>query len=181
MSYSFKQTLLAKWRALQLMQLSIHEDLSQMQHHLTSLPIPDIVDIGFFCRKMEDISDTLRRDCLGRVAVVGRTLAAYAGAEAIRGNEVELSGEFATAIPTIKEKPKMPSNDSPEMRDLLKWIGVSDEVIASGYVRPSFSQLEQELTRRLETGEQPPPGIQATFREVSATFRQKKGKRQDEF
>lgn len=181
MAYSFKQTLLAKWRALQLLQLAIHEDLSQMQSSLTGLPIPDIVDIGFFCRKMEDISDTLRRDCSARVAVVGRMLAAYAGAEAIRGNEVSLSGEFATATPTVTEKPKMPSNNSPEMRELLRWIGVSDDVIDKGYLRPSFSQLEEELTRRLETGEKPPPGIQATFREVSAVFRQKRGKKQDEF
>jgi hypothetical protein len=179
--YSYKGSLQAKWRALQLLQLAIHEELSQLQNQMSSLKIEELVDIGFFCRRMEEISNSLRRDCEGRVSIIGRTLAAYVGAEALRGNEVNLSGEFATATPTIREKPKMPSNDSPEMRELLRWIGVSDEVINKGYLRPSFSQLEAELTRRLETGEKPPPGIQATFREVSAVFRQKRGKKQDEF
>lgn len=151
-------------------------------------PVPDLVDVGFLCREIAKICDGLRKAFSAKQEIVGRYLATYAASQALQGNEVDLQGEMATGTPDVAVKPKIPPNNSPDFVKLMRWLGVPDDLITKDVLRPSFSALSEELTRRLATGEKPPPGIVTTYSDMLTVFRRKRsfkdnddGSQQEEF
>lgn len=168
-----KPELVKMFETMQAFEIEAQSLLSVVPGRVSSTSIEDLVDAGFLMRELSRICETLRKAFEARQGLVARFLAAAAGADALRGVEMKLEGELARAKPVVNVKPKIPDPRTADFVKLMRWLGVSDELIGKDVLRPSFSSLKAELTKRLESGEKLPPGITATFQEMACEFRTK--------
>ena len=174
-----KAELLLMFRRLQEFQLELHGVLNSVPSELSTDSVGDITDSGFFCREISRIADDIRKGCDARQGLIGRYLVARVGAAGAQGEGLKLDGEYATGVPDIVVKPKLPDSGTPEFIELLRWIGCSDEQIQGDMLRPSYKGIQKVLTERAATGEQPPPGISVTFTDATVVFRTKSRKTKD--
>lgn len=175
-----KAELLVHYQQIQKYQLAIHEVLQSLVSEIQTTKDADLVDSGFLCREIANICTDIRKAAELRMAIIGKFLAARAAVASMQGELLELKGELATATPDLKTKPKLPENGSPEFNKLMRWIGVSEELLKTNMLRPSFTAIQDELTRRAAAGEKPPPGISVTFTEAMVVFRRRNPKKTNE-
>ncbi len=175
-----KEELLAFYRQIQQYQLKVHEFLQSIVGEIQTSKDADLVDSGFLCREIADICNDIRKAAELRMAIIGKFLAARATIAGMQGESMDLKGELASATPDVKTKPKLPDQGTPEFNRLMRWIGVSEELLAANMLRPSFTAIQEELTRRAALGEKPPPGISVTFTEASVVFRRRNSKKTNE-
>jgi hypothetical protein len=147
----------------------------EFQNVVAQIPREELVDCGYFMREMRNACDDMRKNCDAKQQVAGRYLAAQAGAAAMQDIDLKLEGEYATAVPDIIIKPRLPRRGSPEYMELLDWIGVSREVASRNLLNFSFTEMAKIVTERLSRGENPPPGIMATHTDAVVVFRKKRG------
>ncbi len=156
------------------LQMAIHNAMAGIPNSIAVEEIPDLVDAGFLCREIANMSEDIKKISENRKTIIGRFLAARASVAAMQGSIVDLRGEYASASADIQVKPKFPEEDTAEYFELMRWIGLSDEMIQRGMLRPSFTKIQEELTKRVERGEKPPPGIMNTFTDAQVVFRRRK-------
>lgn len=171
-----KSELHALFNRLQSLQLEIHQALSRVNNAMAYTPIGDMVDAGFLCRESSKICQDLKVQYESKQGLIGKVLATKAGAASLQGEALVLEGELATGAPQCTEKPKFPATGTADWKALMRWLGCTDEQIQADMLRPSFTAIQVELTRRLESGEKPPPGVVASFIDVSTVFRTKNRK-----
>jgi hypothetical protein len=171
---TMKAELIKIFRRMQALQLETQQVLSTIPARVVVDPMPDLVDSGYLCREISNICEDLRKSCNSREDTIGRCIAARAGADSMRGEVTVLHGEYANATPYVKVKPRFPDPDTPEYAVLMRWIGLSDEMIEKGMLRPSFTRIQEILTERAEKGEQALPGISVTFTEANVVFRKRR-------
>jgi len=169
-----KPELSVLYRRFQSLQLEVHELLQGIPARVHSTAMEDLVDAGFMCREISKICDDLRISCDKTQSVVSKYICARTSVDSLQGKEVVLKGELATATPDLVVKPNIPDRGSQEYVDLMRWIGLSDEMIQRDMLRPSFTRIQEILTERAVRGEKPPPGISATFTEAVVVFRKRK-------
>lgn len=159
---------------IQNLQMDVHQVMAGIPNSVTSEEIPALVDSGFLCRELANIAEDIKKIAENRQAIIARFLVARASVAALQGEVIDLSGELATGSPVIKQKPKLPEQGTEDWVKLMRWIGVSDDLIQKDMLRPSFSRITEVLTERAERGEKPPPGILNTFTDAQVVFRRKK-------
>lgn len=171
-----KKELISLHSRLQKLQMDIHQELAAIAQSIPSETVPDLVDAGYLCRELSSMCDDLRKGLTNRQVVIARYLAARAAVDGMQGSETSLKGELATATPDIKVMPKIPENGSTDYIELMRWIGVPDELISRDMLRPSFSTIQRVLTQMAVDGKKPPPGISMTYTDAQVVFRKRKGK-----
>lgn len=169
------------FNTLKELQLEIHQVLETIPQRVSAESIPDLIDSGFLCRELANVVDDIRNRCENRQAIISRFLAATASVAALKGESMDLRGELAIAVPDITVKPNLPKNDSPEMIKLLIWLGVPEDIARSGTVRPSFTKIEELLTKREAAGQKPPPGIMSKWTDAKVVFRRRTNNDKQEF
>lgn len=180
-----KTTIQTLFTEMQALQMRLHSFLASVPSDISGTPIPDLVDSGFLCREIASICQDLKVNCEARQHLIGKYLAARAGSAAMQEEVLELKGELATASPTVQSKPNIPSPGSAEYNELLRWCGVNDETIQRNLIRPSFTSLQDTVTRFTIEGKPLPPGLSLVYTETTVVYRKKPRKKangkQEEF
>jgi hypothetical protein len=179
MSQTIKDKFVALHAHSQKLQLSVQSLLHELVIQIGTQSLPDMCDVGYFCREVSKIMHDLKVSLDGKQGVVSRVLAGRVAGAALQGEVIELRGEFCVATPDVRNKPTLPKEGTEEYRLLMRWIGVPEETINSPLLRPSFTGLEEELTKRMALGEPLPPGIVGSFTDVSVVYRKSSKKRKD--
>jgi hypothetical protein len=170
---SIKEELRALWLQAQKLELDAKGLASAVPGKVAVLSVADATDVGFLCREISNICDSLKKTFKARQDLVGQSLALKSGAAAIRGEDLKLEGELARGSVSCDNEPRIPHHDSPEFLQLMAWLGVPPEVASRGALRPSFRRLTDEINRRVSNGEKLPPGINAAYAKMTVTFRKK--------
>lgn len=167
------------------LQMRLHSFLASVPSEISGTSVADLVDAGFLCREAANIGKDIKTNCEARKDLIGKYLAARAAAAAMQDEVLPLKGELATATPTMQSKPNIPDVGSEEYNQLLRWCGVSDEVIKRDLIRPSFTSLQDTVTRFTIEGKPLPPGISLVYTETTVVYRKKMSKKtngqQEEF
>lgn len=165
----------------QKLQLKVHTLLAETVHSVGTLSIEDLCDTGFLMREIGRILKDLKDGLESKQGIVSRVLASRAATAALQNEMLDLRGKLCSATPEVKTKPIFPKEGTDDYSKLMRWIGVSNELIDSPLLRPSFKGLEAELTKRMALGEPAPPGVISSFTEVTVVYRKRTGKkRKDE-
>lgn len=75
--------------------------------------------------------------------------------------EPRLVGEWATGSPLITEQPYMPSPGDEVYPSFMSALGVSDELLERGTVKPSFSGVQNIIAQASEQGKQVPEALKS--------------------
>jgi hypothetical protein len=75
--------------------------------------------------------------------------------------EPKLAGEWATGSPLITEQPYMPSHSDEGYPAFMQALGVSDELLQRGTVKPSFSGVQNLIASAAENGLPVPPALKS--------------------
>lgn len=149
--------------------LSLIDDRIKKQQY----SLPDIVDIGFLCREMSELFDVMRKDATKRCNLSQMSLVTQYTASALTDNPLpeSITGTLASArnmrINKIAELPEFGGTD---YIAYMESLGIPDEVIKKGLVKPDWSNTKEHITTLLEDGKKLPPGFGQTWNEYVCTF-----------
>jgi hypothetical protein len=149
--------------------------LFEFQNAVQQVPRDDLVDCGYLLREMRNAFDDMRKNCDAKQLLAGRRLAGEACSYALRGEDLKLEGELATASAEVTTIPRLPKRGSREYVELLRWLKVPEEVIATNRLDFSFTEMQKLVAEMQSRGENPPPGIVAAHTDAVAVFRKKRG------
>ena len=138
---------------------TIESQLHEANMHLTPLleaaknqDMEDLADCGFLMREMADTLDDLRKECNARKDIISTILAVRMTRDFLDGASTEMitRGELASATPDVKVEPMIPKAGTPEYASMCKALGVSQEMIETGVLKPHYKHLSTWLTERVE-------------------------------
>lgn len=75
--------------------------------------------------------------------------------------EARLDGEWATGSPLITEQPYMPSDRDETYPAFMEALGVSQDLLARGTVKPSFSGVQNLIADAASEGRPVPPALKS--------------------
>ena len=75
--------------------------------------------------------------------------------------EPKLSGEWATGSPDITEQPYMPAPSDESYAAFMGALGVNDELLQRGTVKPSFSGVQNLIANAATEGKPIPPALKS--------------------
>lgn len=134
----------------------------------------DLVDMGYFCRKIRERADELRKDADARLELIGKVICI----RLIDPNAGDLvaraRGKYAVGTPDLKMVATVPKKGSPEYLALLKHFGVDESAIKAGLFNANWKRLKDMTTELTEQGVPLPPGIGEPYPEYRTIFRSNK-------
>lgn len=156
-------------RELQELQFRMSTTLAAVEKGMAGQSIPDLIDAGYLCRELSKACDSLRKAADQKQSVLARTIAAIVATQAMNGDEVDLRGQLATAIPKVNTIPKIPPTGSDEWHKLMDWIDVPRS--QRDMLRPSFTGLKATVEDMMAEGKEPP--VDLSLNEATVTFRKR--------
>lgn len=137
-------------------------------------PTADLVDAGFFMRQVEYLADTIRKDAKRRKTLISRLLCMRVASGHLKGDEVQLRGQYATGLAEVSPLPIVPKAGSPEYFKLMEWLGVPSEVVEQGSLRVSFTHMVAHLKRMAAEGKTPPEGLVSIHDDPIVVYRKRR-------
>ena len=167
--------LLEQAQALHTQMIELHYELDEGIRAGT-VSTPDLVDIGFFHRDMENTMREMRSDARKRKETASRLIAYRVAKESLADPSLtaRAAGQYATCVPDAVVRPVMPKSDSLEYQVLLRSLGVPEEMIATKALTPHYEHLGEYLKVLSEQGRPMPRGLLDQKVEPSVSYRSKK-------
>lgn len=138
---------------------------------------PQLCDMGFMFREIEQLLDEARKEATRRKDVMGTLLAAIIARRCVNGGEPKAAGRLATATIDVKTRVNMPKKGTPEWHSLLTHLGVSEEARQREVLQLHWTHVQEWITELESKGIAPPPELSKTLRtEATCTYRRKKRK-----
>jgi len=150
--------------------------LEDLKDDVFSLPVDELVDIGYLLREIANSFDQLRKNYNNKRELIELILCRALVERSIAGNTDKIfRGVLASASPKVAQQPKLPKRGTEEYVALCKWLGIPDDQIAKEYVSFHFPSLTKLMTENAETGAPNPPGITGVIPKYSVIFRKRNG------
>ena len=148
-------------------------DASEELKSAGALGRPEIADVGFLCREMENIYDELRKEVKARKELAGRIIAEESARRVTQDPSAEMNvrGTLCTAQPDVKLIPSIPRPGSPEYERLCQHFGVAEEFAGLGVIRYHFNTMVDYLAKLMAEGRPLPDGIVKTYSQFTTVFR----------
>ena len=138
----------------------------------TALSEEEMVDVGFLFKRLEEMLDATRKECGHKKEQLGRLLAAVITRRALAdSSEPTARGELAVATADVKVRAVVPKRGTPEYEELMKHLGVREDVRHAGVLTPHWLHLSDWLTAAASRGERLPPGITTLRPDATVTYR----------
>ncbi len=166
------------YRALTELQKAIYDFSVRCNEDLPkNIRIADIVDIAFAMKKCSELADDMRKCCNAVVQHFSRLICLASGELSVT-KVVPIRSEHVTATPQVKMMRGLPSKrkEPEEWANLLKYFGVSQELLDTGIVKESYNGMIDFITKQLGEGKNLPPELQnrKEYAIYSCRFRQNK-------
>jgi len=141
----------------------------------------DLVDIGFFCREMENMFNELRKEVKARKELCGSIAAYNLTRDAVQDPTIRMAieGKYATGTPDVKMQAALPRKDSDEYFKFCKQLGVPEEIIRQGILKLDWDAVTNFCTERLADGLPIPDGLGKKYPQYVMQYR-RKGQTDDE-
>lgn len=135
----------------------------------------DYVDHGILCRDIEELFEELRKEVKARKELCAKLIAVEtmrSSLESGNSGTASVRGFLGIATPDVKIQPKIPNKGTPEYFELMKAVGVSDELLKDNApVKFDWDKLGEFVTKRIKDGKPVPAGVTQTYTQFVATFR----------
>lgn len=136
---------------------------------------PDLTDIGFLWRELENLLDDARKEAKAKKELISKILAMRKTREFMDDPSIDLTvhGKIAYGSPNVRQVPGLPRPGTPHYKKLCDHFEIPDVVASKGLVKFSFNELADYLTGLGEDGVNAPEGVR-TYPVYSMTYRRKK-------
>jgi len=144
-----------------------------------NLEIEDICDMAFLCRKLELLFDELRKTAKARKELSIKIMGFWLATQSIESPETykdRIDGELAYARISAKSIPKIPSSSDPVYEEFMLSLGIPEEFLKGGLLKPDFKGVTALVTDMVSKGQDLPPGVEKTWTEYNAHFYERKHK-----
>lgn len=143
-------------------------------------PNTELVDFGFLCREVADTADEIRKDCNAHMALASRIVCIRETEKFVANPEDSevgkpIRGSLATGSTDVKVIVDQPQKGQHEYHLLMKYLGVPEDLIVSGLVKPSWKGINDLATECEREGKPMPPGLGKKRPEYIVTYRRKRG------
>jgi hypothetical protein len=136
------------------------------------LELSEMVDLGFLCRELATAADEIEKDATARQRLLGKVVCFRVLQDSDLANPVlDVKGTLASGTVNYKMMVIPPSKGTPEYLDLLKYLGVSDDALATGAVKLDWKGLQEHLNGLLESGNPVPPTLSRQVPDHTLTYR----------
>lgn len=159
---------------LQGLQLELLEHLFQVTDNVKKgeLRLPDLTDIGYFSREVEDLLDEIRKEFKARKELIGRVIAYEVTKNSLNDDAPSsVRGVYAIGTPDVRPIPAIPRAGSPDYELLCNHFGLSKDLTEKGVVQFHFNRLVELVAELQASGKNLPPGITKTTPNFSTVFR----------
>lgn len=142
-----------------------------------SMSRPDMVDAGFFLRRMEDVLEELRKDAKAVRELIGQVIALDLTREQLADPSCPgtARGQHATAVPDCKTRYRLPKTGTADYLRIMSMLGVPADVASAGALKLDFIGFSEMMMAREQTGEQGVPDGVGKFVEYTCVFRRSPG------
>lgn len=133
----------------------------------------DMVDLGFLCREQEELLDEMRKNAKARKEFTQRMLVTLWTGAALTPTPLPdtIKATLASANNfRIKKMAQLPEYGGEDYVLYLRSLGIPEEVISKGLVKPDWDKTAEHVTTLLEDGKKLPPGIGQTWNIYTCTF-----------
>lgn len=132
-------------------------------------------DVGYFFRELESLFDELRKDAKAHKELNSKILSLLLQQEFLQNPDSpeSVSGDYASARPTITKRPKVPKRDSKEMEMLCKHFNIPLETLDEGIFKLDWKKTSDYLTELAEQGKELPIPLE-TWDDFQATYTRKR-------
>lgn len=151
----------------------VYDFMSSLEHKTKSMDPRVQTDLGYVCRELEQRFDSLRKDCKARKEAINRTIAVRAMQLKLEDDTFEgkFRGCIATGTPDVKNQAATPKRGTPEYHELLKLMGVSEDVAKQNILDFSWKGISDYITELAKQGKKLPPGIGKPFLDYQVVYR----------
>ncbi len=137
----------------------------------TQPSLEEIADAGFALKKAEELLEDIRKNLTTRRQFWERVMCM---GWMKRNTGEPIRTEHCTVSPKVSFAAVLPRRGSPEYADMLRDLGVSDEVRDKELLKPATSGFMTEVSRRMEEGEDLPPWMTGHREVYGATYLKRK-------
>lgn len=140
-------------------------------------PRGDQVDVGYFMRQIELILDETRKDFAARRGLIGQILAMMITREQMANpdRDVRARGRFASGVPDVKTRYRVPKPGCREYEELMVTLGLPTDAIKHGAIKLDFIGFSDLMMAREQVGKTGIPDGITTFPEYVTVFRKISG------
>jgi hypothetical protein len=145
------------------------------------LPVEDAVDIGYVMNSLAQFFDAARKDCKGRKEQIARMVSLHVATLEMENpgqNTGHVKGRLAIGIPDIRREVQIPKIKDPKTKKLtpeyvqfMRTLGVPEEVIQLGIIKPDWKGLGDYATHLARLGRNPPAGTGKTYTQHKLALR----------
>ncbi len=135
----------------------------------------ELADVGFFCRKIEELSKEIKIEAEAKKDKIGDFLSQKQYKKLLQGDldDPSIRGEYAIAIPKVSKSVGIPKAGSPEFSELCDFLDIPDE--ARNAVSFSYKRLGEWVSEKAAEGKEV-PNFAKVYVKYSCTFRKMEGK-----
>ena len=135
---------------------------------------PELADLGWCMRKIENICDEIRKECKVKKELIGKLIAQKHYQKMVMGEgENSVHGQLAIASPNVNQKPSLPRRDTPEYLQLCEHFNVPFELAKWGLIQFHYQTITDFVNDCLEKGKPIPEGFTKTSSNWWCSFRGK--------
>lgn len=135
-----------------------------------------MVDLGFLCREIEELTEDWRKDCKARKELFSKVLAfqviTHATAKPDEADD-SVRGQLATGTVNSEVQPKLPKRGDPDFERVLEYFGLPKSLAETGVVKLDWEAARRHVTELIASGKTPPPGLDKTYPVYSTTYRRR--------
>lgn len=128
---------------------------------LQEMKTADMVDIGFLSRELEDLFDSLRKECKARKELFGKIIAVKQTQLVTQDPTLDLNvmGSLAQAKPQSRQIPIVPKAGTQEYIDMMEYFGVKKEFVDVGILEPHYMHMSDYFSKLASEGGRAPKGL----------------------
>ena len=154
--------------------------LSAMQERSTEFSPPQLADMGFLCRELENAFDEVRKDAKARKELVAKVLGVRVAQSSIEDpeNPIEtpVRGLLCTASPKVQNRARIPGRRSDDYQPFMDHLGVPRETTELKILEPHYVAVNEWLDRLTQEGLPLPPGCTLSSTAYGCDFRRRRRK-----
>lgn len=149
-----------------------HDRFIKDLHNEVSLE--ELADMAFALKKISEIFDEIEKKTRNTYELAERLLCMM---WAQNGDSDPIRTPYCTITPRIRMAAQIPKKGTPEYAELMKALGINEELQTSDAVRPHWPGLVDFVTELLTQGRPLPAGVDPhkTYPVYGVTIRQRKG------
>lgn len=146
---------------LQRMYKTVYTQIAAVRDKVVDLEQGDRADAAYLMREMAGLFDDLRKEANACKDLLAKTMCLIWAHEVVGDLTTDRSihGKLARATPRTNMTINIPRPDDPRFVTLCDWLGIPDEVIADGIMRPHWPSLRERISERIAAGEPAPKGF----------------------